>query len=207
MIIFKFYPDTNTEQSQAIPEDVDYDDLYDETEDLIDKQIENLSQLEKLENSSINPNDILDMCYQLIPLQKVHKEIITTLNIIEREIDTIDLKRSLQPLEKHIYNLEKTVQTSNQMVYLFDKIKKSRKRARRIAKKSARISSLEDLSKLENMTEQLLDQSDFPTQMEYYSNQQIDISGLEHEYNKMLKQFDKTVEALDEMNVKLRSSI
>lgn len=177
-------------------DDLDPDDFYDDIEDWLELQLPAMLS-GQVGAPSILADDLLAFANTIIHLDLLHQKLLKALAFLDHEMDTGLLKMRLQPLEDHLQLLRKRLQISNDMVYFFDTMKQTRKKAKRVTRRAKRASTSERFKALEQEADELTDQYNFLSQIDAYASQGLDTQLLLDAFKRMEKQFEKMREALD----------
>lgn len=177
-------------------DDLDFDDFYDAVETYVQDSLKVLSAVH-IVPPSISHDDLLVNASQLIPLRKRVETLQRAFAILEEELDTGHLQVLAQPLLDTAEKLLQSLKNANEMIYLLDEIKKTRKKSRRVTKKLKRLRQDDRLSDLQSEADTLRGLADFSGRIEGYRARGFNVSGLLAAHKQMEDQIDKTQEAFD----------
>ena len=174
----------------------DFDDLYDEVEEYIQKASAIIPDVQII-RPSISQDDILSNANALIPLRLKQLNIKRALEILEEELDTGHLQSLAQPIFDTAEKLLQNLKQANEMVYLLEEIKITRKKSKRVAKKVKRLLNQEGLDALQSEADELRGLADFSGRIQGYSSRGFNVAGLLSAHREMDSQIDKTQEVFD----------
>ena len=185
-------------------DNLDFDDFYDEVEAYIEETLREISAI-KIVAPSISRDDLLSNANALIPLRQKQTNIKTAFDILEEELDTGHLQNLAAPLFDIAEKLLQNLKNANEMVYLLDEIKITRKKSKRVAKKVLRLQNLNGLPALQSEADDLRGLADFSGRIEGYRNKHYNIDGLIAAHKQMDTQIDKTQDTFDSKIEELKS--
>lgn len=191
-------------QKPVLPQD--YDNLYDSVEMQI---VQCFKQMMSDEVRTYKPT-ISPTKFQVLRgkhkgyiqmLRQIHKQI----DIIDEEIDTTDLRKQLQPVEKALKQMKLLIQVFQQFLDIRAEIRKYEKLVKQVTKESESTRDPEDMPVLEENLELLLDQCDaIADQLDALDEKGYRIDPLEPPYEGYIHDLELFQESLEDTKQRLQ---
>ncbi len=189
-------------QTALASNDVDLDELYDQTEIEIMTDIKLLMTQNLLNPAiSIQPAAQLKLAQQLMELQGRKHYFDQQLKRIDQEIDTDELSLKLKPLEQAIRRYEKALDLSKELAGLSAEILAQDQLTQQILQEIRTSIEPADIPIVEENLEILLDQTDlFANRLDAYEAQGVQAQESIQAYNKLLKSVEELQDALEDLS-------
>lgn len=183
---------------------IDLDALYDKVEDYIQGLVMELSQMSPPQ-ATTQKDRLKQMSVSRKQLQASHEKILSDIALIDREIETDELRQALRPLEITLQRLQQNLEVSKVMLGIYRELQEQIKVVRQVAAEAQSTQELSDISVLEENAEVLLDRCDqFADQLDDLENQSVNMDELLKSYHILVHEIEVFQDVIDETIERLK---
>lgn len=186
------------------PEDIDYDELYDQTEALIIAEVQKIAHYPPPEPIG-DPKKFKELSKYQKSLEAIIANIQKQLQIIDEEIETSNLVAKLKPLEIITKRYNATIELSQHVMALHQRIEEEQQLVVAQLGSLTEIESREDLKIMEENLDSLLDGTDqIADEIDTLEQKGYSAKDTEKRYETLVKDVEKLQDAIDDISEKLQ---
>ena len=182
-----------------VPAGLDYDSLYDQTENQIGQRVHQIMRENRLPLSpTINSKELELILGQRKQWLKWQQEIRNTLNTLDQEIDISPLQLQLKPFEMMLRRYTQFIEASQRLIDLKQRIRDESALVLSQIREGQGVADPSDVAILRENLESILDQCDkIADQMDAVEAMGFDNSVLMADYDKLIRYVEALQEEID----------
>lgn len=189
------------------PDEIDYDELYDQTEALIIAEVHKIASYPSPEPIS-DPKKLKELAKYQKALERIIANIQEQLQIIDEEIETTHLQTKLKPLEIVTKRYHSAIEISQHILALHQRIEEEQQLVAEQLNSLPEIESREDLKVMEENLDTLLDGTDqIADNIDALENKGYAAKETEKKYESLIKDVEKLQDAIDDISEKLHDKM
>lgn len=188
----------------ASQEEIDYDSLYDQVEEMIFSLVK--VAMESLPSKPTeDPRMLKSFLKKHKHVKNVHQEILSHLEVVDEEIDIGELQQTMKPVEASLRRFELTVSLSKALGRLLMRLTEEIETVKSFADEAQKTEDPQDVPVLEENLEALLDNCDsIADELDGFDEKGVQANKTEEKYEKLVKEIEKLQDVVDDSIARLK---